>query len=93
MTALPVFETGRLILRGATGDDAPGYTEHFVDYEVIRHLGAQVPWPYPEGGVLDYLRTQVLPRQGRDKWMWGLFLKEEPGAIIGGVRAVARRAS
>jgi ribosomal-protein-alanine N-acetyltransferase len=85
MAALPIFETKRLILRGVTEEDAPSYAEHFVDYEVIRHLGAQVPWPYPEDGALDFIKTQLLPEQGRDRWTWGLFLKESPDALIGAI--------
>jgi ribosomal-protein-alanine N-acetyltransferase len=80
---IPEFETERLILRQVTLEDAPSYTEHFVDYEVIRHLGASVPWPYPEGGAAEYLKSAVIPRQGIDRWTWGLFLKENPGALIG----------
>lgn len=85
MAKLPVFETQRLILCGVTEDDAPSYTEHFVDYEVIRHLRMYVSWPYPEGGVLAFLKGDLLPRQGQGSWMWGLFLKDNPGALIGTV--------
>src|SRR6185312_8059826 len=42
-----------------------------------------LPWPYPEDGILNFLKTQVLPRQGKDKWMWGLFLKDNPDELIG----------
>lgn len=85
MTALPVFETERLILRGVTEADVPSYERHFIDYEVIRHLAAHVPWPYPENGVLDFIRTRILPRQGNDKWVWGVYLKEQPDELIGAV--------
>jgi RimJ/RimL family protein N-acetyltransferase len=85
MTALPVFKTKRLILKGITEEDALAYTEHFVDYEVISQLAASVPWPYPEGGVLSFIKMYILPHQGKDKWVWGLFLKETPVELIGAI--------
>jgi RimJ/RimL family protein N-acetyltransferase len=63
--------------------DAEAWEQGFVDYEVIRHLSSAVPWPYPAGGVRDFLLEQVLPRQGKDRWVWGLFLREAPDALIG----------
>lgn len=78
VNSLPVFETERLMMRGVTLADAPAYARHFVDYAVVSELAATVPWPYPEGGVADYITTQILPHQGKDKWVWGLFLKDKP---------------
>ena len=78
---IPTLFTERLALRGVTEADAAAYERHFVDYEVIRHLSAAVPWPYPEGGVRAFIRDQVLPAQGRDRWVWGLHLKGAPGLI------------
>lgn len=83
MKELPVFETERLILRGVTQADAPAYQKHFVDYEIISPLSSMVPWPYPENGAEDFIRSQILPRQGIDKWVWGIFLKENPDELIG----------
>jgi [ribosomal protein S5]-alanine N-acetyltransferase len=85
MTHLPIptFETERLILRAVTEADAPAYEKHFVDYAVINQLAAAVPWPYPQGGVLDWIQTHILPNQGKDLWAWGLVLKEPPTELIG----------
>src|ERR1700748_374006 len=85
MKTLPIFETARLILKGVTTADAPSYTKYFVDYEVIRHLSAAVPWPYPENGVSDFIRDQIMPKQGIDKWVWGIFLKDNQAELIGTV--------
>lgn len=62
---------------------AADYEKYFVDYEVISHLSAAVPWPYPKGGVADYLKTIILPAQGKDRWAWGIFLKSNPHETIG----------
>ena len=64
-------------------EDVPSYTEHFVDYEVIRNLSRTAPWPYPENGVEEYLKNVILPPQGTDRWTWGIFLKEYPDELIG----------
>lgn len=80
---IPTFETKRLILRGIQLSDAESYEKHFVDYEVIQHLSSAVPWPYPQGGVHYFLEKIILPSQGKDRWTWGLFLKENPEELIG----------
>jgi [ribosomal protein S5]-alanine N-acetyltransferase len=85
MPSLPEFRTPRLLLRELTPSDAPSYTKHFVDYEVIRHLSAVVPWPYPENGVRDFIERQVVPYQGRDKWVWAITLADNRDEVIGAV--------
>lgn len=81
---IPTLFTERLVLRGITEADAEDYARYFVDYEVIRHLSAAVPWPFPEDGVRAFIRDQVLPVQGRNRWVWGLHLKETQ-ELIGAV--------
>jgi ribosomal-protein-alanine N-acetyltransferase len=83
MKALPAFETKRLLLRAVTEADAPSWQRNFADYEVIRYLAARVPWPYPADGVITFLKNQVLPFQGDNKWVWGIFLKSDPGELVG----------
>ncbi|NJO54952.1 MAG: GNAT family N-acetyltransferase [Bacteroidales bacterium] len=78
---IPTLTTERLVLRGVTEDDVEAYERHFVDYEVIRHLAATIPWPYPMDGVHAFIRDQVLPNQGRDRWTWGLHIKGTEGLI------------
>ncbi len=85
MPILPVFETDRLILRGITEKDAPAYERHFVDYAVIGAMSHIVPWPYPENGVLEYIRTTVIPNQGLNQWVWGICLKSAPDELIGAI--------
>ncbi|MEH6528084.1 MAG: GNAT family N-acetyltransferase [Sneathiella sp.] len=85
MGVFPEFTTDRMLLRDVSLADAPSWTEHFADYDVIRHLHAHVPWPYPENGVRDHISTKVLPQQGQDCWNWALCLKEDPQTVIGGI--------
>jgi len=82
---VPTFHTKRLLLRDIELSDAPSYQKHFADYAVISQLASVVPWPYPENGAEDYIRDVILPQQGKDHWFWGIFLKENPHEMIGGV--------
>lgn len=77
---IPALQTERLVLRGVTESDAAAYERHFIDYEVIRHLSDNVPWPYPAEGVRTFIR-HVAPLQGRDRWVWGLHRKDGEGLI------------
>jgi ribosomal-protein-alanine N-acetyltransferase len=80
---MPNFETSRLILRPIVIEYLADYEKHFVDYEVISHLSSVVPWPYPKGGVSDYFEKVILPSQGKDRWAYGIFLKENLNELIG----------
>jgi ribosomal-protein-alanine N-acetyltransferase len=82
---LPVFTTSRLILKAVTIEDAPAYQRHFSDYEVIRYLSSQVPWPYPDNGAEFFIQNMILPRQGIDRWCWGIFEKDNANELIGAV--------
>lgn len=82
---LPTFITKRLILRAVTVRDILSYQKYFVDYEVIQHLSAQVPWPYPENGVREFLEKFIFPDQGKKQWLWGIFEKDNPKDLIGSV--------
>lgn len=79
------LETRRLILKPIEIDHASSYEKNFVDYEVIRHLSASVPWPYPEDGIRNFIKDYIIPNQGKDRWSWGMFLKSSPNEMIGGV--------
>ena len=85
MAQLPLFETARLILRDITERDAPAYERYFIDYEVIGTMSHIVPWPYPESGVLQYIRTAVIPNQCMGQWVWGICLKPAPDELIGAI--------
>jgi [ribosomal protein S5]-alanine N-acetyltransferase len=83
LSRIPTFETDRLILRGVTSKDIPAYEKYFIDYEVIGHLSAAVPWPYPKEGVKQFLEILIFPHQGNDQWFWGIFEKKNPDELIG----------
>ena len=80
---IPVFETARLILKEVTLANADSYQKYFNDYEIISQLAVGVPWPYPEDGAKNFIERYILPNQGKDQWVWGLFLKTNPSELIG----------
>ena len=79
----PKLITERIILKAVTENDVISYEKYFVDYEIIRHLSSGVPWPYPKNGVKAYIKENIIPKQGKDKWVWGIFLKENSEELIG----------
>ena len=76
----PVLETERLTLRPMRLADAPAIQRHFNDWEVVRHLNGQVPWPYPDDGAETHIRTSL---ENRDRYYWAITLKEAPDEAIG----------
>jgi len=60
---IPSFNTDRLILRDIDESDIPSYQFYFSNYEVIRHLAASVPWPYPDDGVESFLKSLLMLRE------------------------------
>ncbi|MCB1563400.1 MAG: GNAT family N-acetyltransferase [Alphaproteobacteria bacterium] len=79
-----ILETGRLILRPLTLEDAPAVQKYFNDWEIIKNLSKVVPWPYPDDGAEDFIKNNALPRM-REKGhlIWAITLKENPGEAIG----------
>jgi ribosomal-protein-alanine N-acetyltransferase len=68
MADIAELTTARLILRGLTVADIPAMQKNFADYEIIRHLAARVPWPYPLDGAQDFIEG-LLPVQGKNRWV------------------------
>ena len=81
----PNLETSRLLLRPLKLADAEQVQLIFPQWEIVRYLTKQVPWPYPADGAVTYYRDFALPAIERgDEWHWTLRLKSEPERIIGG---------
>src|SRR5690606_17264191 len=45
-------------------------------------LSSAVPWPYPDNGAEYFINNMILPRQGKDRWRFGIFLQENPEELI-----------
>jgi ribosomal-protein-alanine N-acetyltransferase len=71
----PVLKTERLILRPLEARDVPAVQRIFPQWEVVRWLHAEVPWPYPEdGAATNYAQCVELREQGL-KMFWAITLK------------------
>jgi ribosomal-protein-alanine N-acetyltransferase len=80
----PTLETARLWLRPLELADAEPAEALFANWEIVRYLNAIVPWPYPPGGTLTWLRDIALPAMERgEEWHWTLRLKSDPTVMIG----------
>jgi RimJ/RimL family protein N-acetyltransferase len=76
--------TARLILRPLALDDADQIQAIFPQWEIVRFLRDIVPWPYPPGGALEYVRDVALPEMTRgESFNWTLRLTTAPYQIIG----------
>ena len=82
----PSLETLRLVLRPLALADAEQIQALFPHWEIVRHLASQVPWPYPSGTALRFIRDMALPAMERgEAWHWTLRLKSNPDQIIGSI--------
>lgn len=79
----PVLTTERLILRPLELRDAPAIQRWFPDWEVVKHLHARIPWPYPEDGALTNTRESLERRARGEKFFWVITLKGENDEAIG----------
>jgi RimJ/RimL family protein N-acetyltransferase len=81
--------TERLILRPLELADAEQIQALFPQWEIVKYLQKRVPWPYPEGGALEFLRDVAIPQAERDEaWHWTLRLRTEPSQIIGVINLI-----
>jgi ribosomal-protein-alanine N-acetyltransferase len=83
---IPALETERLWLRPLEIADAQQVQQIFPQWEVVKYLASQVPWPFPADGVLEYYGNVALPAIERgEQWHWTLRLKSQPERIIGAI--------
>jgi ribosomal-protein-alanine N-acetyltransferase len=87
----PTLETARLVLRPLELADAAQAQPLFGTWEVVKHLAALVPWPYPADGALSHYRDVLLPMVARgEAWAWTLRLRSDPDRLIGTITLFRR---
>ncbi|OUM07072.1 GNAT family N-acetyltransferase [Pseudomonas syringae] len=80
----PTLHTPRLLLLPLQLEDAPAMQSLFNHWDVVRYLTHHVPWPYPEGEALRYLREDALPAmQDGEEWHWSIRLRGRQEQLIG----------
>ena len=55
------LETARLSLQPLCCEDAIQIQRIFPQWEIVRHLAAGFPWPFPEDGASRYVNNVALP--------------------------------
>lgn len=83
---LSTLTTSRLILTPVELSDADAVQAVFPQWEIVRFLGGDVPWPYPPDGAHTFLRDRALPavRKGIE-WHWSIRPMAMPGRLIGAI--------
>ena len=83
MPPTPVLETPRLVLRPLRRKDAPVIQHRFPRWEIVRHLDAKIPWPYPSGGAAAHIETCLGEMVRGEKAHWAIIPKTGPADLIG----------
>lgn len=79
----PTLETKRLVLRPLVLNDAPALQKFFNNWNIIKHLNENIPWPYPEDGTYTFFKNDCLPRmKKRQAVIWTITLDSNPIGLI-----------
>ncbi len=90
LVATPLIETARLVLRPLELADAEQVQQIFPKWEIVKHLSAVVPWPYPADGARQFYEHVALPAIARgEEWNWSIRLRAAPDRLIGSIRLKA----
>ncbi|MFS2224838.1 GNAT family N-acetyltransferase [Pantoea sp. B65] len=82
--ATPELVTDRLILLPLTPEDAEQMQQIFPRWEIVRHLAATVPWPFPDNGAQRYVNQVALPAVAAGTaWFWSIRRQADPAVMIG----------
>ncbi len=76
----PLLTTDRLRLVPLVKDDAPQIQAVFPQWEIVRHLAASFPWPFPDDRASRYVNTIALPAAEKVAPGSGRFAAGRPGA-------------
>ncbi|MCI5061014.1 MAG: GNAT family N-acetyltransferase [Alphaproteobacteria bacterium] len=78
----PILETERLTLKPLGPEHLDDLQKHFNNWNIIKNLNGNVPWPYPKDGTKTFYKTDLKPRldQGHDH-AWVITEKSESEAL------------
>ncbi len=83
MPPTPVLHSERLTLRPCRATDASTIQRRFPQWNIVKHLNARIPWPYPEdGAATNMVETLEQMAQG-EKMIWSITLKGGGDELIG----------
>ena len=81
MPPTPVLETPRLILRPLRETDVAAVQRLFNDWEVVKYLNAEVPWPYPADGAATNMVESLAKAAARERSYWAITLRGDDTLI------------
>lgn len=70
------LETARLRLRPLAETDAPRIQALFPHPNVLRYMNAAIPWPYPDDGAIEFVRSVLARLEAHEEYYWALVPKE-----------------
>lgn len=79
------LETPRLILRPMTLEDSSSVQRYFSNWNIIKYIGSDIPWPYPADGAKTYLRDTLKKVHFGETYLWGLTQKGQANEVIGAI--------
>lgn len=78
-----MLETRLLVLRPLRQNNASVIQRRFPRWEIVRHLGARIPWPSPADGAARHV-ARCLEEMARDeKLFWAITLKGVSDELVG----------
>jgi len=82
---IPEIQTPSLLLRPLVPSDAAAIQTHFNNWNVIKYIGAEVPWPYPQNGAESFLTELLAKVANSETYVWGLTIRQHAAAaeVIG----------
>ena len=83
MPPTPVLKTQRLILRPVRTKDAPVIQRRFPNWEIVRYLNANIPWPYPPDGAASHIEACLGEMERGEKAHWAIIPRSGPADLIG----------
>jgi ribosomal-protein-alanine N-acetyltransferase len=83
---IAALETDRLVLYPLQLADAQQTQLLMPRWEMVKHMGAQIPWPFPDDGAFTYYRDAAIPAmEDGTEWHWTLRLRVSPEKHIGAI--------
>lgn len=77
--------TDRLRLRPLALTDAPTIQQIFPDWEVVKYLSDQIPWPYPEDGAITFVEGELERIAEGSHFTWAITLLSDPNSSLIGL--------
>jgi [ribosomal protein S5]-alanine N-acetyltransferase len=68
----PTLKTKRLILRPLRATDAAQIQALFPHYEVLKHMFAGIPWPYPDDGATQFVGSALAGMTREERYVWAI---------------------